>query len=232
MTNKILVVNGRSYASAVDNLGEIVYDPSKLVTEGAGFKLVLFTGGEDVTPSYYNDESPRRLCYYNEERDRQEAEILAIARALNIRCIGICRGVQFLNVMAGGKMLHDVDRHAGPYHNMTSSTGEIIRVNSLHHQMIVPPKDAHLIGWATDHQSTRYYGEKDELVDAPTVEPEAALFPGLESAGAQYHPEMMARNTVGWMWFNQLAKDLIEIENFDDIITKYMGKSWETHNTQ
>lgn len=229
---KILVVNGPSYASALANLGEITHDPSQLVTEGSKFKLVLFTGGEDITPSYYEDKSPKGMCYYNEHRDKAEAEILGIARALDIRCIGICRGVQFLNVMAGGKMFHDVDNHAGQYHNMATKTGGLIRVNSLHHQMIIPPENSHLIGWASEHRATRYYGVNDTLVEAPKVEPEAILLPGLQSAGVQYHPEMMAENTDGWRFFNELAKDLIEIENFDTIIEKYTGASCTKQSTQ
>lgn len=219
--SKILVLNGAGYASAIDNLGDIVYDPSELVTNGSDIGLVLFTGGEDVTPSYYNDTSPKRMCYYNEERDRQEAEVLTIARALKIRCIGICRGVQFLNVMSGGEMLHDVTHHSGGDHDMETHDGNIIKVTSLHHQMIVPSGHATVIGWSPTQRSTHYYGKNDEKVIGPAREPEAALFPGLESAGAQYHPEYMDRDTDGWKWFNQLAKDLIEIEDFSDIIKKY-----------
>lgn len=221
--SKILVVNGNSYADAVKNLGDIVYDPAELVRDGDAFKLVLFTGGEDITPSFYGDTSPHNMCFYSEKRDRMETEILGIARALGIRCIGICRGVQFLNVLAGGKMYHDVSRHAGIRHHMTTAMGEEFEINSLHHQMIIPPKDSHLIGWSTDRMSLRYYGDKDSLVDGPDKEPEAVLLPSLESAGVQYHPEMMQDRTEGYKWFEQLARDLIEIEDFNDIIKKYTG---------
>lgn len=229
---KILVVNGPSYASAVDNLGDIVLDPSELVTNGADFKLILFTGGEDVTPEFYNDTSPKRLCFNNKKRDKQEAKILNLARSLNIRCIGICRGVQFLNVMAGGTMWHDVTSHTGQDHTMSTKDGSIMSVTSLHHQMIIPPKDAHIIGWSTERRSSHYYGKNDELGEAPKVEPEAALFPGIESAGAQYHPEYMHPGTDGWKWFNQLAEDLIKIKDYSDIIKKYMGEQCTNQNTQ
>lgn len=219
--SKILVVNGPNYASAVDNLGDIVFDPSELVSNGAEFKLVLFTGGEDVSPSYYNDASPKRLCYYNEGRDRAEAEILGLARALKIRCIGICRGIQFLNVMAGGAMWHDVTNHSGHDHDMTTLNGETVSVTSLHHQMIIPPEEAHIIGWSTKRLSNHYIGKNDEAMEGPEIEPEAALLPGLESAGVQYHPEYMGRDTMGWKWFNDLARDLMEIKNYSDIIKKY-----------
>jgi len=229
---KILVVNGSSYAAAVDNLGDIVCDPSELVTNGADFKLVLFTGGEDVTPEFYNDTSPKRLCFNNEQRDRQEAKIFNLARSLKIRCIGICRGIQFINVMAGGTMWHDVTSHAGRNRLMSTKDGSIIEVTSSHHQMVIPPKDAHIIGWSTKRLSTHYYGRHDEPGEKPVVESEAVLFPGIESAGAQYHPEYMPRDSDGWKWYNQLAKDLIEIEDYSDIIKKYMGEECTNQNTQ
>ncbi len=229
---KILVVNGPSYASAVKALGDISYKPSDLLDKTNNFKLVMFTGGEDITPSYYGETSPHSMCYNSERRDRMEAEILGIARSLDIRCIGICRGSQFLNVMAGGKMYHDVSNHAGSTHSMTTARNEELMVNSLHHQMIIPAKDSHLVGWSTKRRSLRYYGDKDALVDGPEKEPEVLLFPGIESAGAQYHPEMMPVDSEGFKWFEQLAKDLIEIEDFNDIIKKYTEVACNKHSMQ
>lgn len=229
---KILVVNGPSYASAVEALGDISYKPSELLNEGDAFKLVMFTGGEDITPSYYGETSPHGMCYNSERRDKMEAEILGIARSLNIRCIGICRGSQFLNVMAGGQMYHDVSGHAGSTHLMTTANGEELMVNSLHHQMLIPAKDSHLIGWSTERRSLRYYGDKDVLVDGPEKEPEVLLLPGIESAGAQYHPEMMPVGSEGFKWFEQLARDLIEIKDFSEIIKKYTEATWNKHSMQ
>lgn len=228
---KILVVNGRSYAKAVEGLGEITFDPSELLEEDHEIKLVLFTGGEDITPSYYGDRSPQNLCYFNELRDRVEKEIFDLARIQKIRCIGICRGVQFLNVMAGGRMIHDVNYHSGGYHDMTTSTGDQIRVNSLHHQMIVIPEDAHLIAWSTKRLANRYYGRNDEREDGPKLEPEAALFPSIECAGAQYHPEMMPKDSPGYMWFHELADSLIQDHDFSDIVNKYTEKPCTNQNT-
>lgn len=232
MTKILVVDGGPMYGRAVENLGELIYDPSKLVTESSKIKLVLFTGGEDITPSLYGETSPLKMCWNCEERDKYEARIIETARSLGIRCIGICRGVQFINVMAGGRMYHDVTSHAGPNHEMTTPLGQTIKINSYHHQMVIPPETAELIGWSSENRSHHYYGDRDEKVEGPEKEPEAILYPNLESAGAQYHPEMMPPDTAGWKWFNNLARDLIEIENFSDIIKKYTGdKQWVAQNT-
>jgi len=222
---KILVVNGSNYGQALEGLGELVTNVIDFIENPTTYRLILFTGGEDITPGLYNDISPTGMCFSNLYRDNEEREIFELAIKHNIRMIGICRGVQFLNVMAGGKMFHDVDNHAGSWHDMTTSSGEIIRVNSLHHQMVIPPKDAEIIGWSSKHQATKYYGDKDLLVDKPKVEPEAVLFKSINAAGVQYHPEIMDTNSTGYRFFYKLAEDLLNIDNFSDISNKYMEKS-------
>jgi len=224
MQHKILVLNGRSYAKALIGLGDIEYYTTSFFKDPESFGLVLFTGGEDVTPEWYGERSPHHMCYYNTARDKEEREVFSVARENNIRCIGICRGVQFLNVMAGGKMYHDVDNHAGKHHEVETLTGEIIRVNSLHHQMVIPPENANIIAWAKETRSTRYYGNDDKLVPGPEKEPEAVLFPKIESAGVQWHPEMLSETMRGSMWFYELVKDLLHMKDFSEIVNKYTGE--------
>ena len=221
MNKKILVLNGRSYAAALEGLGVIEYDPENFYKNPSDFGLILFTGGEDITPEWYGDSSPLRMCYYNTQRDKVELYVFSLARKHNIRCIGICRGVQFLNVLNGGKMYHDVNNHAGRHHNVITPSGEVIRVNSLHHQMVIPTTDSHVIAWADEKMSTRYYGKNDQLVDGPANEPEAVIFPKMESAGVQWHPEMLSVLDRGRSWFYDLAEDLLNIDKFSDIIEKY-----------
>lgn len=222
--SKILVVNGNSYGSAVQGLGELISDSNVLFKDPKSISLVLFTGGADVTPEYYGHTSPKGICDNDKHRDDEEITIFKKARDFGIRTIGICRGIQFINTMAGGTMFHHVEHHAGSRHEMETSLGEIIEVNSLHHQMVIPPKNASIIGWSKKRLSDNYFGDKDLKVEPPEKETESVLFPNIESAGAQYHPEMMDFDSEGAKWFFNLAKDLIEINNFDDIIKKYKGK--------
>jgi len=223
--NKILVVNGGSYAAAVKGLCEIVTDIAELFKNPEEFKLILFTGGADVTPEYYNESSPKRYCMSNTERDRQESEIFKFARKHNIRTIGICRGVQFINVMSGGTMYHHVTNHENGMHYMKTESGPEIKINSYHHQMIIPPRSAYVIGWAAENLSTCYIGDYDRPTTSPYREPEAALFPNTESAGVQYHPEAMSQGSNGYLWFYNLAKMLIEEPDFSLIIKHYTERT-------
>ena len=69
--------------------------------------LVMFTGGSDVTPMYYG-HNKEPYTSINTERDIEEFDIFSQASALNKKCIGICRGAQFLCVASGGKLIQDM----------------------------------------------------------------------------------------------------------------------------
>ncbi len=228
--SKILVVLGNSYASAVEGLGEIVTDANAFLSEEHpdDYSLILFTGGEDVTPSLYGETSPDGLCFNCEQRDAYETKIYKHALENGIRMTGICRGIQFLNVMAGGKMYHHVDRHTGTKHPMQTLKQGLILVNSLHHQMVIPPEEGIIIGGAQERRSAQYIGDGDLKTESPELEAEAVILPHIDAAGVQYHPEMMSKDSEGYKWFHELAKDLIETEHFTDIIDKYAGEQWDT----
>ncbi len=225
---KILVVLGRSYATAIEGLGEIVTDPQDFFYNPMEYGLILFTGGEDITPEWYGHTSPGYRCHNSEERDIFEKKIFDHAVKNGIRMTGICRGVQFINVMAGGKMYHHVDNHSGSVHAMELPNSDIIEVNSLHHQMVIPPKDGIVAGWSPESLSPEYYGDKDILTEAPDIEPESIIFPSIQSAGVQYHPEMMSPKSEGWKYFYDMAKSLIVTDDFSDFISKFMGETWNT----
>lgn len=53
--------------------------------------VVIFTGGEDINPSLYNQPVGKRT-YYNENRDYYEVADFKRAVKLGKVCIGICRG--------------------------------------------------------------------------------------------------------------------------------------------
>ena len=226
--DKILIVNGRNYSTALKresgDLGEFTYNPKDLLLNASKIKLILFTGGTDVSPEYYGDTSPEKFCYCNPARDREEKRIFDFAMELHIRCIGICRGAQFINVMSGGTMYHDVQGHSNGTHSMTTTRGEVFNVTSSHHQMIIPPRCGKVIGWSTERLSTTYRGYEDKIVPFPKKEVEAVLYPNTECIGVQYHPEWAGENEPHRKWFYTLASDLINTANFNDIIKKYTVK--------
>ncbi len=222
MPNKILVLNGPSYRGVVDGLGEVTTRSSEFFNEPNDFKLILFTGGEDVTPMLYGDTSPKGICYYSKERDKFEIDVYEKASKLGIKMTGICRGVQFLNVMAGGRMMHDISGHAGRNHFMKTIVGDEFVVNSYHHQMILPPASAKVIGWAAKSLSRSYIGNADLTVDYTGKENEAVIFPRTKSFGVQYHPETMERSSEGFTYYRDMIINALELQ-WDDFVATYTG---------
>ena len=218
--NKILILNGNSYGRAVEGLGELCFNKEEFFRSPHKFKLVMFTGGEDIAPALYGHTSPKNLCYYNSRRDIEETEVFSLALQRGIKMTGICRGSQLLNVLSGGVMMHDITKH-GSYHDMVcGDSGEIALVSSTHHQMSIPSEDGFVVGWSHERRSTAYIGDKDEEIHYDGPEVEAICYPNNGIFAVQYHPEYMDRDSEGYRWYYNGVKDLMEMKT-KDFVSKY-----------
>jgi len=224
MTTAIMVLNGPSYGTALGSMGPKITEYKEFLKNPKEFRLVLFTGGPDVMPSLYGHSSPKGLCCYNSTRDIIEKRIFEIAVENEIPMAGICRGFQFINVMAGGTLIHHLDGHEGCDHHMECQhNGRVININSLHHQMVIPPKNAFITGWCPIKLSEIYYGDKDRPIDWAGPEVEAAIFPDIKAFGVQYHPEMMDSKSEGYKLFFSMVYDII-YKNIYDFVNIYNGE--------
>ncbi len=119
---------------------------------------LLIAGGADLEPSRYG-EAVAGSNGVEPERDELEAAAYAAADARGLPILGICRGLQAMNVFAGGKLVQHVDGHAGPgyghgpaaTHGLRmdpasrmarllnpSAPASPLTVNSYHHQAVTP----------------------------------------------------------------------------------------------
>ena len=184
----------------------------ELVKEMQDADLVVFTGGEDVDPSMY-DESSNPRTFSNIDRDYSERFEFRKAKRLNKKCIGICRGAQFLCVMSGGKLIQHQE-NPQYVHNITFNTGDIINITSTHHQAQFPnnlPKsDYTLIAWSSKMMSkTHQNGNGDEIeIDK---EAEIVRYHKTDALCIQGHPEDLNEN--------KYALDLTRLQKLlDDFI--------------
>lgn len=122
---------------------------------------IIVTGGQDVDPARYGEKDPELAALCGElcpERDAMEALLVTDALERDLPLLGICRGIQALNVIFGGTLWQDLPKqrpseveHHGkaPYENPVHTvevlpgtplaecvgTG-VLPVNSFHHQAL------------------------------------------------------------------------------------------------
>ena len=85
----------------------------------------VFTGGHDVSPELYREEKLPECGRVCQERDRMETLLWEKVIDADKPILGICRGLQFMNVVLGGSLyqdlmtqrpLKDVHDQTAPYH--------------------------------------------------------------------------------------------------------------------
>jgi putative glutamine amidotransferase len=205
---KVLIVNDGNnvsvYHRPFSDFGKQVYQTEILWTDPDSVALVVFTGGQDVSPSLYGQEASRdTFCV--PRRDIYESITFHKAKSLNKPMIGICRGAQFLCVMAGGKLCQHLDGHHGS-HDINTFDGKCFEVTSTHHQMMLPTKDTKIIAWASRNHSSWYWSEKNEQIrPTPRKEYEVLAWPLIRAVGMQYHPEAMDSWTKGFKFAGELV---------------------------
>lgn len=187
--------------------------------------LIIFTGGEDVSPSWYDEEKHPRT-YSSFKRDLREVEVFNYAKKNKIKMLGICRGSQFLTVMNGGKLIQDVNNHAFIGKHAIWAAGKIISITSTHHQMMYPynldPDEYELIGYSEPNRSTYYSTGSnmyDSLKDIPRhkdtfildigKEPEIVYYTRTNSLCIQGHPESMLDDLDSIDHINNIIKSTI-----------------------
>ena len=194
MDKRVYVVGGAvRYASFLKDY--------TLVDKLEDANLVIFTGGEDVTPSFYGvRKHPKTFC--NPTRDKEEKAIFLKIDPKKQLVVGICRGSQFLCVMSGGKLVQHCTNHSlSTTHEICSNndTEMIYQITSTHHQMQYPfnlmNTDYELL--YTSHGRSNCYEGLGDLSYEPILrngEPEIVLYHREElprCLAIQGHPEIM-----------------------------------------
>ena len=194
------------YTAALEKAGAEVRElkPGADQLPGAldGLDGVLLTGGPDVHPSLYGvSDEPHRTVEVDATRDAYELPLAKAALDRHMPLLAICRGIQVLNVAAGGTLIQDLPSERPSLLNHSVETpktaishdvevvpgtvleqivapqlkdGRKLDVNSRHHQAI----DRVAPGFITSASAP------DGTIEAI----ETAERPGF-CVGVQWHPE-------------------------------------------
>jgi putative glutamine amidotransferase len=77
----------------------------------AWLDALVLEGGSDVWPGSYGEEPLDENWHGDRVRDDYEKALLAAFAALGKPVLGICRGLQLMNVAHGGTLFQDIDAH-------------------------------------------------------------------------------------------------------------------------
>lgn len=184
-----------------------------LVSQLEEAEVVLFTGGEDVSPSIYHCKK-HPSTYANLKRDKFEIAAFKRVQPQQL-CVGICRGAQLLCCLNGGILIQNCTNHSLCSTHSINNGKIQYEIMSIHHQMMYPfnlPKEDYDILFTSPRRSSYYEGDKvDEDVVVAYGEPEIVLYhkKGMPKClGVQGHPEMMPNSPVSEM-INNLVEQLI-----------------------
>lgn len=184
---------------------------------------LMFVGGGDIDPRYFGEEPKIGLGHVTPDRDVFEIQLIQIAWKKGIPLLGICRGMQVMNVALGGTLYQDIQTNAEffiqhsqkapkghPMHRLTLAPGSYlqsvlgqtdVRVNSFHHQAVhrlAPAFKA--IAWSADGLI--------EAIESLRMEKGQMIW----SLGVQWHPEALwaggdpFSDRLFQAWINTLPK--------------------------
>lgn len=128
-------------------------DLTNLLKKSAG---VIMIGGIDLNPNLYQQKNIN--SDYIDVLDNYDFLILKICLKHNIKVLGICRGLQVLNVFFQGSLNQNIDNHQNTRHQVTIIKDFLIykrgtlSVNSFHHQAIERlGKDLDVLAYSHDN---------------------------------------------------------------------------------
>jgi GMP synthase-like glutamine amidotransferase len=183
--------------------------------------VILFTGGEDVHPSWYG-ENVLKCTFASIERDRAEKVVFDYAVEHGIPMIGICRGGQFLNVMSGGRMWQDVNNHCGN-HKMQEvlpakcpRKPRILEVTSTHHQMMLPTDKATVLAVGVDDKGKPLCTERQSFAEQVAGQDmkkypdyEVLWYPETRALCFQPHPEFPGAPKACKEYFDEVVENYV-----------------------
>ena len=165
---------------------------------------IILTGGEDINPLEYNDTTNIKVCgTINYRRDTLERRIFNFSMTHKIPFIGVCRGMQMMNVASGGTLYGDIPSEIGNQ-VIHRNNGEVMHEialsysNSYYNNLIFPLNQDTFLVNSWHHQGLKDIADNIHII-ARSYDglPEAAImdtFVHPFMIAVQFHPERLAKD--------------------------------------
>jgi putative glutamine amidotransferase len=160
---------------------------------------LILSGGGDLLPALFGEEDSGLLWFVDERRDRAELALARWALKEDLPLLAICRGVQVLNVAAGGTLIQDIPTHVPGALTHSTVAGRPVAAFAHTVEVAAGSRLAGLVGAgelgvnSAHHQAVKAVG--GGLV--VTARAPDGIIEGLEApdhpfcVGVQWHPEAM-----------------------------------------
>ncbi len=115
-------------ANVVDLYNLELEDAVKVLEQSSG---LILSGGPDVHPAYFGKGYDTLRCSIDNWRDTLEFTLIQKARKMKMPVLGICRGLQILNVAYGGSLIVDIPEDIGTdvIHQDTTANDVMHKIN-------------------------------------------------------------------------------------------------------
>ena len=170
---------------------------------------IILTGGEDISPLMYNDTNNIKLCgEFDFRRDTLEKKLFDYAFNNKLPLIGVCRGMQMMNVASGGTLFGDLPTEIGDsimhrnngevMHNIMVTNNNIDNISMIFpvNGKVLPKKQFFKVN-SWHHQGLKEIAENiiviaesyDGLPEAVVINKKVHPF----MIGVQFHPERLGK---------------------------------------
>ncbi len=194
----------KTYTEAISRAGGIpVVIPTVGTKEEADAVLsvldgIVFSGGEDIQPSWYGEEILNETVHIDYVRDLSDSLLARSALASGKPVLAICRGEQLLNVMMGGSLYQDIP---------SQISGAVGHAGGATHKIGLEPESLLAELYGTDSLLVNSFHHQAVKAPAPGIRITARSKEGIVEAyetdqvlAVQFHPEkMVAQGEQGWL---------------------------------
>ena len=206
-TTIILSKASSNYIKWIEDENVIILDAYTIKNTDSILALadgIILTGGEDINPLEYNDTANIKVCgTINFSRDTLERKLFDFAFKNKLPLVGVCRGMQMMNVASGGSLYGDIPSEIGTtviHRNNGEVMHEIaLSCNNPYYTNLIFPlhKDTFLVN-SWHHQGLKDISENlriiarsyDGLPEATVMDTSVHPF----MIAVQFHPERLGKD--------------------------------------
>ncbi|PDH49415.1 MAG: hypothetical protein CND86_00260 [Bacteroidetes bacterium MED-G21] len=204
-TKIILSKASQNYIDWIADENTVILDAYRISNTDSILALadgIIITGGEDINPLLYNDSSNLKVCGdIDHRRDTLEKKLFDYAFENKIPLMGVCRGMQMINVASGGTLYGDIPSEIGT-EVIHRNNGEVIHEITLTEScpLIFPEGQDTFMVNSWHHQGLKNIPDGinvvarsfDDLPEAIYVDEELHPF----MIAVQFHPERLGNDNA------------------------------------